>query len=93
MLAAPLPGRHELAAPDTGSLAFGFDFRREIVAGVLAVVERPAFADEPVVDVFAARIANGQEPAVAIASMADGHRQVGRERAWQELGWSGNCAG
>jgi hypothetical protein len=22
-----------------------------------------------------------------------GHRQVGRERAWQELGWSGNCAG
>ena len=62
---------HELAAPYTGSLAFGFGFRREVVAGVLAVVERPSLADKPIVDVFAAGVAHGQQSAVPIASVAD----------------------
>ena len=31
-------------------------------------------------------------PGSSEEGLLDGHRQVGRERAWQELGWSGKCA-
>lgn len=68
---APLPGRGEIAAPDAGAGALGCRLGVKVVGGVLAVVERPSLADEPIVDVFAARVAHGQQPAVSIAGVAD----------------------
>jgi hypothetical protein len=64
-------GGHEFASPDTGTLPLGFGFRRQIVGRVLAVVECPSLADEAVVDAFAAGVALGQQPAVAITGVAD----------------------
>src|SRR5512132_1774062 len=69
-LASPLPGRHELSTPHTGTAAFGFRFRLEVVGRVLAVIERPPFADEPIVDAFAAGVAHGEQPVVPITGVA-----------------------
>jgi hypothetical protein len=41
------------------------------VQQVPAIVERPPLTDEPIVDVFAAGVAHGQQPVVTITSVAD----------------------
>ena len=59
-----------MVAPEMAKVtpAFGFGFRLKVVGRILAVVERPTFADEPTVDVFAARVAHGQQPGLSITA-------------------------
>ena len=46
-----------------------------------------------VLDILVQRRRNARTAKRFFRKLLKGHRQVGRERAWQELGWSGKCAG
>jgi hypothetical protein len=68
---APLPRRGELAAPDSGAIALGVRFSPQVVRRVLAVIERPTLAHDPLVDAFAIDVAHRQQPVVSITGVAD----------------------
>ena len=56
------PGRRELASPDPGAGALGLALGLQVVRRVLAVIQRPALADDTLVLILAADVADGQRP-------------------------------
>jgi hypothetical protein len=58
---APLPWRRQLAALDAGAGALGLSLGLQVVRPVLAVIQRPALASDPLAQILTADIADSQD--------------------------------